>query len=160
MTFLEWICERLLGPPEARKGEERWVCPWCEHRGFHIRPHKPPYRDRWSCWSCGQWGDGADLVRFYYPREDYGRRLDRLDQLRAEWEHELSSPGIGENQLEGIPAVFSPETAAVLETAMRDGWRLDELLFDLAMKLLERGEEIKARGTPANGRTEATGVTS
>ena len=90
MTFLRYVCERLLGPPERRRGEECWACPQCGRHRFHVRPHKPEHKDRWSCWACGWWGDEADLLRHFYPREDYGARLDRLEQLRVE--HAQANP--------------------------------------------------------------------
>lgn len=85
-TFLEYLAEKLMGPSELHKGEPRWNCPKCGHRGFHVRPHKPPHKDRCSCWTCGWWGDEHDLLAHFRPRLDYGRRLDRLDTLRQEYE--------------------------------------------------------------------------
>lgn len=99
MILLHYVVLELMGPPdEDRAGEDRWRCPWCEHRGFHIRPHKPAYKDRWACWSCHEWGDALDLVRHFHPRETYGQRLDRLEQLRAEYRQIKQSE----------PLVFSP----------------------------------------------------
>lgn len=85
-TFLQYLVERLMGPSEFHKGEQRWTCPWCGHRGFHIRPDKPEFKPRWSCWHCGQWGDEFDLIAHFRPRLDYGQRLLLLDDLRREWE--------------------------------------------------------------------------
>ncbi len=86
MIFLQYLAENLMGPPEQVKGEARWTCPWCGHRGFHIRPDKPEFKPRWSCWHCGQWGDEHDLLAHFRPTLDYGQRLMMLDALREEWE--------------------------------------------------------------------------
>ena len=157
MTLLEFAVEKCLGSPTHSKGdrESQWDCPQCGHPRFHTMPHKPQFKDRFLCWSCGFRGDLPDWLKEMHPDESFGDRLDRLEQLRAE--HKLAGgakapiiPRGGENQLEGIPVLFSLETAAVLEAAMDDGWNLDKLLFDLGVQLLERGEEIAAN--EGNGR--------
>jgi hypothetical protein len=45
-------------------------------------------KDRFACWSCDWWGDEADLLRHFKPRQDYSARLVRLRRLREEYEEE------------------------------------------------------------------------
>jgi hypothetical protein len=92
MTFLEFVCESLLGPPATARGDGQstWDCPRCGkgYGKFHTRPHKPEYKDRFSFWSCQWWGDEAELMRFAYPAERYPQHLCRLEDLRAQYERE------------------------------------------------------------------------
>lgn len=102
-TFLEYVAERLMGPP-ARKGgtdgESYWCCPFHNDTtpSFHTRPDKPPHRLRWSCFGCGMWGDEADLMRMLLPGEDWPTRRRRLGEWQQEYEranvpaHALQAP--------------------------------------------------------------------
>jgi hypothetical protein len=84
MTFLEFLCAELLGPPTFVRGdgESHWPCPQCDSRKFHTRPARPGLKDRFSCWSCNWWGDEADLLKHFFPEETYDDRLERLDAYR------------------------------------------------------------------------------
>jgi len=88
-TFLEYVLERVLGPP-AYRGPYRssWVCPFHDDHNpsFCTRPHKPEFKDRFNCFGCGAWGDEADFLKLYFPDEDYSARLERLRVLRQEYE--------------------------------------------------------------------------
>jgi DNA primase len=58
MTFLEHVCERLMGrpvKPGGSEGESYWLCPFHgdNHPSFHTLPRKPEYMDRWRCFGCG-----------------------------------------------------------------------------------------------------------
>jgi hypothetical protein len=86
MTFLQYLCTRLLGSPTSCKGELRWRCPACKRLCFRLRPHKPGFKDRFQCWGCNLWGDEADLLRDFHPGEPYDQRLDRLKELRVEYD--------------------------------------------------------------------------
>jgi hypothetical protein len=91
MTFLEYVCERLMGPaakPGGSAGESYWVCPFHNDNdpSFHTLPHKPEYKDRWRCFGCGKGGDEADLVKEFYPAEGWPHRRARLDRWRREYE--------------------------------------------------------------------------
>ena len=124
MTFLQRLAIELIGPSEQHKGEERWPCPKCGHRGFHVRPPKPPYPIKFSCWSCGWWGDEHDLLAHYRPRLDYGQRMMVLDDLRRQWEALESSQisrGVGEYVDRRNP-LLSEEARRVL------GWLIAECL--------------------------------
>src|SRR6516162_8477588 len=93
MTFLQYVCERLLGQPRrvgGSPGESYWTCPFCGRfaEAFHTFPSKPPHKDRWSCWKCGMRGDEFDLMRHCYPGEDYPRRRVRLDECREDYDRE------------------------------------------------------------------------
>lgn len=108
-SFLEFVCQRLMGHPAFRSGgSPYWSCPRHEdaHASFHIRPVKAGLKNRFSCWSCGWWGDVADLVKEFYPGEDWPRRRVRLERWRRDFESEqpetddtrLLSPGMGTTQ--------------------------------------------------------------
>ncbi len=91
MTFLEYVCERLIGPPAWRSGtygESYWNCPFHDdtNPSFHTMPHKPEYKDRWRCFGCGMRGDEADLMQGLMPPEPWPARKARLDQWRQEYE--------------------------------------------------------------------------
>jgi hypothetical protein len=86
-TFLEFVAERLLGPPNYVGADGGyWYCPACGSSRFHTRPSRHGCKDKWSCWSCGKWGDEHDLLKLIYSGEDYGQRLNRLYFLRADFE--------------------------------------------------------------------------
>jgi hypothetical protein len=91
MTFLQYVCEQLIGPPTSSRsdGQSHWSCPRCGSWKFHTKPHKPEYRDRFKCWPCDWWGDEADLLLHFHPREDYGARQDRLASLREDYDREM-----------------------------------------------------------------------
>ncbi len=95
MTFVEYVARELMGEPEYRLGEGRWTCPHCDHNTWHVRPPKEGEKDRWSCWSCGAWGDAYDLVRFYNPRKTKRQLTEIWNTLREAWEqkHVRLSPG-------------------------------------------------------------------
>ena len=91
MTFLEYVCERLMGPP-ANRGADRswWVCPFHAdtNPSFCTLPHKPEHKDRWRCFGCGMRGDEADLMKELMPGEDWGQRQSRLLVWRQDYERE------------------------------------------------------------------------
>jgi hypothetical protein len=68
MTFLQYLCVKLLGPPvrSGAPGESYWLCPLHNDHNpsFHTLPHKPEeYRDYWKCFGCGRGGDDYQLLR-------------------------------------------------------------------------------------------------
>lgn len=103
MTFLEFICRKLIGPPTSSKcnGESYWPCPHCGSEKFHTMPHKPPHKDRFTCWVCPFRGDAADLMRYFYPHERYPQHLDRLADLQHEYDCEM---GRAAESLQSAPA--------------------------------------------------------
>lgn len=67
-TFLQFVCERLLGPPikgGGSEGEAYWLCPFHNDRSpsLHTLPHRPGTKDYWKCFGCGLWGDEFNLLR-------------------------------------------------------------------------------------------------
>jgi len=91
MTFLEFVMKRLHGPPP-------WSCPFCDSRrgSFSIRPPKDDYPIKFKCFRCGEWGDEYDLMKLFYPEDDYPRRKGRLDVWRLDYEREgYSFRGMG-----------------------------------------------------------------
>jgi len=64
MTFLEYVADRLMGPPTDGRA---WRCPFCDsdHGSFSIRQPKRGYRIRYRCFRCGEWGDEYDLLKRY-----------------------------------------------------------------------------------------------
>lgn len=86
MTFLEYCCERLMGPPAYRSGDSSlWHCPRHKdnHPSFNTRPPKDAYKDRFRCWSCDWWGDEHDLLIELRP--ELRHRYPERCQLLAEW---------------------------------------------------------------------------
>lgn len=93
MTFLEYVCERLLGPPAKRVADRLfWLCPFHNDSdpSFCTLPHKQEYKDRWRCFGCGKRGDEADLLKEYYPDEGWASRRARLRQWRQDYEAALT----------------------------------------------------------------------
>jgi hypothetical protein len=94
ITFLEFVCIRLLGPPARRgaPGESHWPCPLCGHRSFHTLPVKAGCKDAWKCFRCGAWGDEFNLLRALrdlgHPpaRGDYEDHALLLERWRAEYD--------------------------------------------------------------------------
>ena len=94
MTFLEFVlCEKLLGDPVYRtENSAYWNCPFHseENPSFHTLPTKPGEKNRFRCWSCGEWGDEHDLLKNEMPHLSYSRRMDLLSQWQEEYA--LQSP--------------------------------------------------------------------
>jgi hypothetical protein len=88
MTFLQFVCEKLMGPP-LRGG--MWLCPFHEDKNpsLSVRPPKDNHPIKFKCWSCGAWGDEHDLLKLFYPNEDYPKRLARLGSWRWDYEEEV-----------------------------------------------------------------------
>lgn len=88
LTFLEFVCFELIGPPTYSKGngESYWPCPKCSHPRFHTMPHVERYRDRVRCFACPFRGDAFDLLGHFYPREDYGDRQRRIADLERRYQ--------------------------------------------------------------------------
>lgn len=94
MTLLEFVCDNLIGPPVSRCGDRStYHCP--RHKDNHPSlttfPHKPEYKDRFKCWSCNFRGDVFDLLREFFPDENFGQHQIRLDAFRDDFEGELKS---------------------------------------------------------------------
>jgi hypothetical protein len=111
-TLLEYVAERLMGPPHQRVqlGESYWPCPACASPKWHTMPHREGYKDRFLCWACNYRGDEDDLLKWFCPKEAYGQRLQRLDRLRDEYGG-LTTPNPGKEDprraagpLAGLPS--------------------------------------------------------
>src|ERR1700722_12290752 len=89
MTFLEYVCQREMGPPAFRSGgRSTWRCPFHapdNHPSFSTLPHKPGMKDRFKCFGCQAWGDEHDLLKGLGVR-DYGDRLCKLNEYRQDFE--------------------------------------------------------------------------
>ncbi len=108
MSFLEFVCTKLMGKPAYGS---MWKCPFHDDHSpsFSVRPPKAGHRIRFKCWGCGAWGDEHDLLRLFYPREDYGQRLNRIAELRREYEaaggeSDSTSPGAGSDRFAVVKA--------------------------------------------------------
>jgi hypothetical protein len=106
MTFLQYVAERLMGPPARRSatyGESYWCCPFHNdtHPSFHTLPSKPEFKDRWCCFGCGMRGDEADLMRELMSGEDWPRRRARLMEWRQDYERECEQATTSEHLLPG-----------------------------------------------------------
>jgi hypothetical protein len=91
MSFLEFVCAQLLGPPVRVKGhgEAFWDCPYCGNtkQKFHTRTLSNRYpKQRYGCYKCGEWGDEWNLIEDLYPDEDHAQHVRRWKMLREEWE--------------------------------------------------------------------------
>ena len=88
MTFLEFICRKLIGPPVSeRTYTPQWECPFCSREKLYIKRPDAKGKVRFKCWSCEKWGDAADLIAHFHPElTDYQDRCDLRDQLCLEWE--------------------------------------------------------------------------
>ncbi len=104
MTFLEYVCERLMGPPAS--SSNGWSCPRHEdnHPSFNTRPPKQGCKVRFCCFSCGWWGDEFDLLKEFYPGEDYSERRVRMAALRIDFQHDHPEEAIcsGEGEIRGL----------------------------------------------------------
>jgi len=80
ITFLQFVCLHFLGRParDRGRGEWYWDCPKCGGTGFHTRPILEGCKDKFSCWSCGWWGDEYDFLRQMNAEPDY-------DKLLGDW---------------------------------------------------------------------------
>jgi hypothetical protein len=92
ITFLEYVCQRLMGPPAKVDGMGRswWLCPFHGETepSFQTLPPHEKYKDRFRCFACNEWGDEWDLLKIFYDRENYGDRRDRWQKLREDYERE------------------------------------------------------------------------
>ena len=91
MTLLEFVCEQLMGPPVSQSSDSStWQCPRHEdnHPSFHTLPHKPEFKDRFKCWSCDFWGDVFDLLREFFPDENFSQHQLRLAVMRRDFERD------------------------------------------------------------------------
>ena len=143
MTFLEFVCTKLMGPAVSSDGDgqSNWPCPRHDDPGanFHTLPCDPRYRHRFRCWHCALWGDEFDLLLEFFPGENYGQRRARLAALRIDHKREQPerceakspssfSPGIGDSEAEttygcalydpderdSFPGEFDPETTTAI----------------------------------------------
>jgi hypothetical protein len=82
-TLLEYVAERLMGPPSRRGGsygESYWCCPFHadDSPSFHTLPHREGERDFWRCFGCGSYGDIRQLMR--------GLRQRGHPECRGSWD--------------------------------------------------------------------------
>jgi hypothetical protein len=93
MTFLEYLCGTLSGPPISTNGngESYWPCPQCGGERFHTLPHKPKEKDRFRCWTCLFRGDDIDLLRHFHPRERYPELLQRKHEIQVDFDRDQAA---------------------------------------------------------------------
>jgi hypothetical protein len=172
-TFLQYVAERLLGPPDRRStiyGESYWCCPFHNdtHPSFHTMSHKPEFKDRWVCFGCGMRGDEADLMAWLMPGEGWNRRRARLMEWRQDYERDGAAaghlfPGTGrladhpsdarqeERALNLAENAWADLTGAECRTliALKDKVG-DEVSLDLLARVCRRYRDWFARGNPLN----------
>src|SRR5438552_1089868 len=85
MTFLEFVCRKLLGPPVSGSC---WRCPYCDSNGasFSVRPPKGDLPIKFKCHRCGEWGDEFDLMKLFHPVWGFSLRHLQLADLRRQYE--------------------------------------------------------------------------
>jgi hypothetical protein len=120
-TFLQYICEHLMGEPireGGAAGESYWYCPRCGGEKFHTMPAKPQFKDRWMCWSCAWRGDEHDLLK-HFGADDYQARLNTLAKWRPHYESTR-------NSLAASLATHSRAGAATYPPGDFGGYRRDD----------------------------------
>jgi hypothetical protein len=112
-TLLQYVAAHLMGPPDScgQPGESYWTCPRCASPKWHTLPRREGYKDRFLCWACNYRGDEDDLLAWFYPRETYGQRVDRLGRLQAEYGG-LATPHPGEQNNRPVPQSQPPRAGA------------------------------------------------
>lgn len=134
-TFLEFVCTRMFGPPAYRAGdgESYWPCPRCGAEGkFHTRPHDPRYRDRFSCYRCGTFGDEFDAVWLALPASKFPERLAIVADLRAEYERGTRDQNTRGHNGPATPSFPGDQSATRSERAVAILWAnlLDDVRAD------------------------------
>ncbi|MCI0639583.1 MAG: hypothetical protein L0Y72_18915 [Gemmataceae bacterium] len=101
MTFLQYVCWELLGPPAYGSA---WHCPFCdpgseqEWASFSVRPPLGSHPIKFRCHRCQRWGDEHDILKHALPGdENRDERRLRLAELMASWLHDKPSP-LGEDE--------------------------------------------------------------
>jgi hypothetical protein len=123
-TFLQFVCEELLGPPAhhgGQTGDSYWPCPFRKHKEvcFHTLPVHPSYPDRWRCFGCGNWGDEFQLLRNLRAAGrseaagNFGTHQLRIERWRREYDalpdYIPSTPSTGRRKGEAsLPPAESP----------------------------------------------------
>jgi hypothetical protein len=145
MTFLEYVCRRLMGPPVSGSC---WRCPFCDSSGpsFSVRPPKPGYPVKFKCFRCGEWGDEYDLMKLCHPNGGFSERRNRLDQWRQDYERDtpILHRGPGSTQtVNQQPHIHCDEPGNVeLAWANLIGELRDEVTGEaFALQLLNRVKE-------------------
>ncbi|MFL5909279.1 MAG: hypothetical protein ACJ768_01730 [Gaiellaceae bacterium] len=157
-TFLEYVCERLMGPPAfhgADEGDSYWCCPFHDdaNPSFHTLPHKEGYKDSWKCWSscAGRWGDEYDLLRQFHTDEDYPRQQVRLARWRQEWEREMKAEADAE-AAQAPPSFLLPwtveladdERAVILNAAQVMRHKAKGVTFEALAACCQQAEALAA----------------
>jgi hypothetical protein len=88
MTFLDYLCERLLAPA-AKRSVDRLFCrdPFHDDTdlSFCALAHKPSYKDRCRSIASGMRGDEANLMKEFSAGEEWPRcrTMYKLVRVRA-----------------------------------------------------------------------------
>ena len=123
-----------------------------------MRPHRPPYKDRFTCWVCGSWGDEFDLLLKFWPGSNFEQRRVRLAGWQVEFERqarreELTSlhRGLGSRGMENVYGrdpredEFCPESdAAIAELMPHVTARTPEELSEKLL-LMQRALQVCAK---------------
>ncbi len=85
MSFLEYVCQQLIGPPLSGSC---WRCPFCNggNSSFSVRPPMANYPVKYKCFRCDAWGDEFDLLKFYFPNEDFSQRKERIARMEEAYQ--------------------------------------------------------------------------
>jgi hypothetical protein len=98
ISFLEFVCEKLMGPPISSRS---WRCPFHEDNtpSFSVNPPKQrdngtwyPVKFRCHAGSCGRFGDEWDLITHFKSDRTYGFQLKLWNGFRAEYEQLFNMP--------------------------------------------------------------------
>lgn len=138
-TFLEFAIAQHQGPPYRTDGQGQswwWNCPRCgEGVGhFHTMMNVAQYKHRAKCHRCGLFGDIFDLLAEWFPNENYGDRLARVDRLMEEYRRQGGRVGVESRELHsrGVGTVDPGKVEQAWNDAtdemVAEGLDLDEVL--------------------------------
>lgn len=135
MTFLEYVVQSYLGEPYSTKdtGESIWPCPLCERLKFHTRPHKPPHKDRFACWTCMNWGDVHDFLKIVRPDWQYADRKLRLEELQSDYTSTNSATVHLSGRIDTTPYFFSGDGSGGSRGTMTstEAWYVEQVYDSL-----------------------------
>ncbi len=144
--FLQFVARQLLGKPVSSScGRLTYHCPFHQpdrSPSFCILPPKAGCKDRYRCFACGVFGDEYDLVRLFYPHDNYSQRCERVRQLQIEY-NKTSGISLRGKQRGGevMPTPVVQPTERVLE----DGFAFPVMQAEMEIaKYLEADDKLDA----------------
>jgi hypothetical protein len=121
MTFLEYVCRRLLGHPSGGS----FCCPYCDHNRLTVRQPDGDKPIKFRCHRCQKWGDEMDLLRDVAGIGNYTDRMERRAEMHADYLRDGADtpvPSRGDRRREELidEQQFSEACNAAIETLLAD----------------------------------------